>query len=393
MLLGCPLVQIIQQFFQLAVVGGGKAGKAQLLVAGVGAQILCRLVQQTGIALAHGTVQEARLTEPAAAHAAAQHLDAGAVLNGTHHGHYKVCRRSKLVQVLDDGLRDARRDARLVGSDGLHSAVLVVGDIVEGRDVHTRDLCNVEQQLFFGDALFLCLFDLGADGGQLVFALAQLDDIKEIRDGLRVAGAGSARYDQRPAVVTVFGIERDARQVQHGKDIGVGKLVLQGKAHSIKGRKGVLALHGVQRQLQALHLCLHIQPRHKGALAPPVLVAVEQLVQDLFAQKGHAHLVGIREAEGKTHIHLILFFIDTAGLAAGIAAGLLHPSQCFFQFGIKHRVLHKQSVFCVLFILPQMCRFCNRFRRFVCTFRIFAARAPSRTLPSVHRPAAAPAAD
>ena len=269
----------------------------------------------------------------------------------------------------------------------------MVGDIVESRDVHARDLCNVEQQLFFGDALFFSLFDLGADGGQLVFALTQLDDIKEIRNGLRIAGAGAARYDQRPAVITVFGVERDARQVQHGKDIGIGKLVLQGKAHSIKGRERVLALHGVQRQLQALHLCLHIQPGHKGALAPPVFVAVEQLVQDLFAQKGHSHLVGIREAEGKAHIHHVLFFIDTAGLAAGIASGLLHPSQRFFQFGIKHRVLHKQSVFCVLFILPQMCRFCNRFRRFVHTFRVFAATAPLRTLPSVRRPAAVPAAD
>ena len=392
-LLGCPLVQIIQQLFQLTVVGGGKAGKAQFLVTGVGTQILCCLVQQTGIALAHGAVQKARLTEPAAAHAAAQHLDAGTILNSTHHGHHKVGGRGELVQILDDGLGDARRNARLVGGDGLYSAVLVVGDIVESRDVHARDLCNVEQQLLFGDALLFRLFDLGADGGQLVLALAQLDNVKEIRDRLCVAGAGAARYDQRPAVVTVFGIERDASQVQHGKDIGVGKLVLQGKAHGVKGREGIFALHGVQRQLQALHLRLHIQPRHKGALAPPVLVAVEQFVQDLFAQKGHSHLVGIREAEGKAHIHHVLFFIDTAGLAAGIASGLLHPSQRFFQFGIKHRVLHKQSVFCVLFILPQMCRFCNRFRRFVHTFRVFAATAPLRTLPSVRRPAAVPAAD
>ena len=157
--------------------------------------------------------------------------------------------------------------------------------------------------------------------------------------------------------------------------------------------KCIQTARNVQRQLQALHLRLHIQPRHKGALTPPVLVAVEQLVQDLFAQKGHSHLVGVREAEGKAHIHLILFFIDTAGLAAGIAAGLLHPSQRFFQFGIKHRVLHKQSVFCVLFILPQMRLFCNRFRRFESTFRIFAARVPPRTLPSARRPAGAPAVD
>ena len=85
-----------------------------------------------------------------------------------------------------------------------------------------------EQQLFLGDAALLFgLFDLGADAGQLVLALAQLDNVKEIRNGLRIAGTGAARHDQRPAVITVFGVERDTRQVQHGKDVGIGKLVLR----------------------------------------------------------------------------------------------------------------------------------------------------------------------
>ncbi len=106
MLLGGPLIQIIQQFFQLAVVGGGQAGQAQLLIAGVGAQILCCLIQQAGISLAHGAVQEACLAEPAAAHTAAQHLNAGTILDGPHHGHNKVRWRGKLVQILDDGLGD-----------------------------------------------------------------------------------------------------------------------------------------------------------------------------------------------------------------------------------------------------------------------------------------------
>ncbi len=167
------------------MVRGGQAGQAELFIAGVGAQILCRLVQQAGVPLTHGAVEEACLTEPAAAHAAAQHLDAGTVLDGTHHGHHKVGGRSKLVQILDDGLRDARRDTRLVGGDGLDPAVLIVGHIVERRDVDAGDLCNAAQQLLFGDAaLFLGTLNLGADGRQLMFALAQLDDVKEIRNGL-----------------------------------------------------------------------------------------------------------------------------------------------------------------------------------------------------------------
>ena len=336
-LLGGPLVQVIQQFFQLAVVGGGQAGKAELLITGIGAQVLRRLVQQAGITLTHGAVQKPRLTDPAAAHAAAQHLDAGAILNGTHHGHHEVRRRGKLVQILDDGLGDAGRDARLVGRDGLDPAVLVILHIIERRDVDAGDFGDAQQQLLFGDAAFLFgLLDLSTDAGQLVFTLTQLDHIEEIRNGFRIAGAGTARHDQRPALVAVFGIERDARQIQHSQNVRIGKLVLQGKSHCIKGSQRVFALHGVERQVQAFHLGLHIEPRHEGTLAPPVLVAVEQLVEDLLAEEGHTHLVGVREAECKADVHLFFVFIYTAGFAASVAAGFLHPSQRFFQFGIKH---------------------------------------------------------
>ena len=223
--MGAPLVQIIQQFFQLAMVGGGQAGQAQLLIAGVGAQILRRLIQQTGIPLAHGAIQEARLTEPAAAHTAAQHFNAGAILDGTHHGHNKVCWRSKLVQILDDGLGDDRRDARLVGGNGLDPAVLKVGHIVEGGDVDPGESLQMRRSSsFLGDAaLFLGTLDLGADGRQLVLTLTQLDDIKEICNGLRVAGAGAARHDQGPVLVAVLCVERNVRQIEHCQNVGIGK--------------------------------------------------------------------------------------------------------------------------------------------------------------------------
>ena len=340
MLPGCPLVQIIQQLFQLAVVRGRQAGKAQFFIAGVGAQLLRRPVQKARVTLAHGTVQKARLTETAATHTAAQHLDAGAVLNGTHHGHHEIRGRGKLVQVLDDGLGDARRDARLIGGDGLDPAIFVILHIVERRDIDAGDLCNAQQQFLFGNAaLLLGLFDLGADAGQLVFALTQLDHIKKVRNGFRVAGAGATRHDQRPAFIAILGIERDARQIQHSQNIGIGKLVLQGEAHCIKSGERILALHGVERQTKTLHLGLHIQPRHKSALAPPVFVAVEQLIQDLFAEEGHTYLIGVRKAERKADIHFFFVLIYTAGFSAGITTRLLYPSQCFFQFWIKHRVL------------------------------------------------------
>ena len=135
-LLGGPAVQIIQQLFQLAVVRGGQAGQAQFLIAGVGTQILGGLVQQSGIPLAHGPVEEAGLAEPAATDAAPQHFDAGTVLDGAHHGHHKVGGRGKIIHVPDDRLGHHSRNAGLVGGDGLDAAILVVGHIIESRNIH-----------------------------------------------------------------------------------------------------------------------------------------------------------------------------------------------------------------------------------------------------------------
>ena len=83
--------------------------------------------------------------------------------------------------------------------------------------------------------------------------------------------------------------------------------------------------------MQALHLLFHVHPRHKGSLTPPVFVAVEQLVQDFFAQKGHADLIGIREAERHAHINVCFIFIGAARFTAGITARLLNQTERFFQ--------------------------------------------------------------
>ena len=83
--------------------------------------------------------------------------------------------------------------------------------------------------------------------------------------------------------------------------------------------------------MQALHLLFHVHPGHKGSLAPPVFVAVEQLVQDFFAQKGHADLIGIREAERHAHINVCFIFIGAARFTAGITARLLNQTERFFQ--------------------------------------------------------------
>ena len=143
-----PAVQFIQNVLQPGMVGGGKARKAQLVIAGVAAKLAGALADKLGAALPEGTVELARLTEAAAADAAAQHLDTGAVLHRADKRHNEVFRRGETVHILDDGLGHAGRDARAVRGHGLNAAILLVGHIVEGRHIDAGELCQLQQPLY-----------------------------------------------------------------------------------------------------------------------------------------------------------------------------------------------------------------------------------------------------
>ena len=62
---------------------------------------------------------------------------------------------------------------------------------------------------------------------------------------------------------------------------------------------------------------------------------------------GHADLIGVRKAEGKTHVHLGRILYHRIQFAAHIAAGLLHPLKNVLQFLID---FHKRPLY---FDFPQ----------------------------------------
>ena len=208
------------------MIRGGQAGEAQFIVAGVVAEHPGAVADELGRTLPEGAVNLSRLTEPAAAHAAAQHLHAGAVLHRAHHGHHEIFRRGVIVHV-DDGLGDPFRHTGTVGADALHPAVLQIAHIIKGRHIYAGNFGQRQQQCFLVPAQLFALLHRGADVLQHLFAFAQLHDVKEIRHRLRVADAGAARDDERPALIPVGGAQRDAGQPEHGQHIGVAKLIFQ----------------------------------------------------------------------------------------------------------------------------------------------------------------------
>ena len=341
-----PRVEVVKNILQPGVVGGRKAGKAQLIIAGVAAEHPRTVADKLGAALPEGTVELACLTEAAAADTAAQHLDTGAVLHCAHKRHHKVFRWGKAVHILHDGLCHARRHAGAVGRDSLDAAILLVGHIVEGRHIDTGELCQLQQQPLFIPALLFALLHGGTDVLQHLLALTKLHHIKEVCHRLGVAYTGAARDDERPPLITVGGPQRDARQAQHCQNIRVAQLIFKREADNVKIRQRIFAFKAVQRNVQPLHLGLHVRPWHKGALTPPVFVAVQNIVQDLLAQKGHADLIGIRKAERHAHIHLGFILVDAARLAARVTARLLYQTQGLFKFWGKFRHFGEPSLPC-----------------------------------------------
>ena len=334
------------------MVGRRQTRQAQFVITGIAAELARAFADELGAALTEWAVELARLAEAAAAHAAAQHFDTGAVLHGTDQRHHKVFGRLVVVHIFDDRLGDTLRHAGAVGLDGFDAAILFIRHIVERRDVNAGDLRHFQQQPIFCPALLFALLDSGADVLQHLLTLAQLHDIEEISHRLGIADAGAARDDERPAGVTVRRAQRDARQAQHSQNIGVAKLVFQREADDVKIRQRVLAFEAVERDIQPFHLLFHVGPGHECALTPPVFVAVEDIVQNLFAQEGHADLVGIREAERHTDVDFGLIFIDAARLAAGVAARFLDQAQCFFEFGRKFRHYGEPSLWGFAPVLP-----------------------------------------
>ena len=73
----------------------------------------------------HGTVDKARLTEPAASHAAAQHLNHGAVMHRANHRNGKMSRQRLMTEVGQNRLFDHPRRP-FVGGDMFDRAVRVI---------------------------------------------------------------------------------------------------------------------------------------------------------------------------------------------------------------------------------------------------------------------------
>ncbi|OPY06515.1 MAG: hypothetical protein A4E67_01433 [Syntrophaceae bacterium PtaB.Bin038] len=210
---------------------------------------------------------------------------------------------------------------------GDHALAHPLPPAVQGRHVETAQGGKALEDL---RALQTPLFRPEEDPGDLrddLLALADDEGVEEGGHGQRVERAGSPGDHDGVAVAPVLRAQGHAPEVEQGQDVRVGKLVLQGDADEIEGRKRRARLEGREPQPARPQPGFHVRPGGVDALGADVRVGVQDGVEDLQAQVGHAHLVGVGKGQGNAKAAGGAVLDRGVGLAAGVSAGLLDEGQ------------------------------------------------------------------
>ena len=331
MLFRRPREHIVQQRLQLAVIAGGQARERDLIVSGILAQLPPGLGEHVRIALPHRTIQETGLTETAPAHTSAQDFDLCTVMDGTDHRNDKMRRERLRIHIADDRLgHDCR--STVPGLYALNPPVRQIGNIIQRGDVNAFDLRAAPQDLLLRKPFLSPLNHCVAHRGELDLAFSEHHKIEEISQRLAVAYTRAARDNNGHIFPSLRRIERDMRQIKHRQNIGIGELILKRESDHVESAQFILALQSIERNAALFHFLFHVHPGHERSFTPDILSGIEDLIEDLHAQKGHSDLIGVRKAECETKIYFVFVLIDAARFSAGITPGLLNGGKCRTQF-------------------------------------------------------------
>ena len=332
--------QLANQLRQTGIVAGGQARQADFLIPGRVFELLRHFHQMFEAPLAHRAVQDARLTEAAAARAAAHDFQHDAVVDNLHvrHGDFRGIER--LVQVRDNRFEHLFGRFGAVRLHGRNRAVRVILHVIECRDVHAADGAQALEDRHAARALFAPLHDDAVEVEDLLFAVADHERVNKIRQRFGIERARPARDDNRVFLPAIFPQKRNAAKLQHRQNVGVAHFILQRKAHDVKGAERTAAFEREQRDFLLLHQVHHVHPRHKRALAEHIRLLIHRGIENLHAQMGHADLVGIRKAERKMQLRAVPRLELRIHFPAGIARRLLHliehPGDGFLvDFGLQ----------------------------------------------------------
>ena len=276
--------------FDAREVRAGQGGERDLVVAGAAQPVADHGPHLVGGAFPDRPGDHPGLAEPAAAGAAAEHLDVEPVVDDLDQGDELVLRVGPLGEVGDGALLDPLGDVGVAGPHR-HQGRPVVLDVVEGRDVDAGQLGEVAQHVVAGGVSLA-----GQDGGDLpdrLLAVADDEHVDEVGQRLGVVGAVAARDHERVVVVAVLGPDGDAAQVQAVQQVRVDELGRQVERDDVERPGRAVRLEREQGQALVPEQRLEVDPGRVGAFGRRVGAFIQDLVEDLEPLVGQPDLVGI----------------------------------------------------------------------------------------------------
>ncbi len=277
----------------------------------------------------------ASLAEPAAAGTTAENLHAHPLVDGLRQRHQRRLRIGPGIQVTDGVFGGACRYPGTVRGDRADTAVRLVAHVVEGRHISEAAPGQPHEQLIppAGRARGPEGTDHIGDRKNRLLAIPEHDRVDERRDRFGIERGMPADDHNRMIISPIHGMQRDAREIERGQQVGVSQLGGEADAQQVEVADRAVAVHGELRDTVLTQQFLQIRPDRVGTLGQDVRLLVEDLVQDLDTLVGQAYLVGVRihqtPADDRVRPGLALGI----PFAAEVAHGLTDPRQQRFQTG------------------------------------------------------------
>ncbi len=121
------------------------------------------------------------------------------------------------------------------------------------------------------------------------------------------------------ALVAGGATARDAGEIEHVEDIGIGEFVLQGETDDIERTEWQLVFQTGQWCPAGAQGRFHVGPRRIDPFRGNAVHLIEDMIQDRQPEMAHADFIGVGEGQGKTQIDLRQILGDAAEFTAEVA--------------------------------------------------------------------------
>ena len=310
-------------------VGAGERQQPDLLVAGLAQAVLDHVGDARDAALAHWSRDHSCLAETASARAAAEDLDAHALMHCFRERHEGRLRVRPGIEIHQGELAHAPRDIGFIGHDALDATVFEVLDVVEARHVDHAGQGKPAQEAdtALGAAFALPVAHDVSDEQYGLFTITHHSSIDELGNGLGIKCCVAAGDDDRVLIGAISSEYRNAGEINRREHVRVTKLGRERHAHDIEVTECTMAIDSELRHLVLAHQLLEIGPHRIGTLGQSIVALVDHFVEDLHALIGSTHLVGIGVHECPVNVDRLPRLLHRIEFAAHVLNGLRHERQ------------------------------------------------------------------